>query len=505
MIFTSIKHIKGKKEKTFFIEKVNLYIRFVECNAQQSNQNLDEPSINDCITTEMIKIGLIEGQEDLSLLEKVITKSVYNKLISAISYFLSNRELLMPFLYKFRNETRAQLQKDAMKNGKPTMVDFFCGAGGLSLGCCKAGFRVILANDILEECCETYRFNHPELPANKVVQDDIRLICNNINDYISENVDMVVGGPPCQGFSSANRQRIIDDPRNKLYKYFLKAIAAISPKVVIMENVKGMMSVANQVVEDYGAIKCQQNCIGANYVVAYRLLNSADLGVAQNRVRLIYIAIRADIAKAKNISPDTIFAHIEKQYISHPYILSDALSSIKPLESPREKNCTEVDDELTGKKVDINYYSSTANPYLNLINDGRQNPYIFNHKARYASDVNYRIFFLLKQGEDASSERIKNIMPYAHRLHCFKDKYFRLYDNKPCRTITAHLKMDCLSHIHPTQTRTITPREAARVQSFPDDYLFLGAYLKTYMQIGNAVPVIMAKEIAKIIKQYIID
>ena len=219
MIFTSIKHIKGKKEKTFFIEKVNLYIRFVECNAQQSNQNLDEPSINDCITTEMIKIGLIEGQEDLSLLEKVITKSVYNKLISAISYFLSNRELLMPFLYKFRNETRAQLQKDAMKNGKPTMVDFFCGAGGLSLGCCKAGFRVILANDILEECCETYRFNHPELPANKVVQDDIRLICNNINDYISENVDMVVGGPPCQGFSSANRQRIIDDPRNELFKF----------------------------------------------------------------------------------------------------------------------------------------------------------------------------------------------------------------------------------------------------------------------------------------------
>ena len=93
--------------------------------------------------------------------------------------------------------------------------------------------------------------------------------------------------------------------------------------------------------------------------------------------------------------------------------------------------------------------------------------------------------------------------PYKHRNHIFKDKYFRLKENKPSRTITAHLRMDCLSHIHPTQTRTITPREAARIQSFPDDYFFLGPYLKTYMQIGNAVPPIMAKHIAKVIKKYL--
>ena len=94
-------------------------------------------------------------------------------------------------------------------------------------------------------------------------------------------------------------------------------------------------------------------------------------------------------------------------------------------------------------------------------------------------------------------------MPYKHRNHIFKDKYFRLDETKPSRTITAHLRMDCLSHIHPNQIRTITPREAARIQSFPDDYFFLGPYLKTYMQIGNAVPPIMAKHIAKVIKKYL--
>ena len=94
-------------------------------------------------------------------------------------------------------------------------------------------------------------------------------------------------------------------------------------------------------------------------------------------------------------------------------------------------------------------------------------------------------------------------MPYSHRNHLFKDKYYKLIADKPCRTITAHLQMDCLSHIHPTQARTITPREAARIQSFPDDYVFLGPYLKTYMQIGNAVPPIMARQIAKVIYRYL--
>ena len=164
---------------------------------------------------------------------------------------------------------------------------------------------------------------------------------------------------------------------------------------------------------------------------------------------------------------------------------------------------TEVDDEKTGMKIGINNYDSCGNSYLTSINSGRSLAYTFNHKARYCSDVNYEIFKRLGQGEDATNPKIADIMPYSRRNGIFKDKYFKLYADRPCRTITAHLKMDCLSHIHPYQIRSITPREAARVQSFPDDYLFLGAYLRTYMQIGNAVPVLMAKQIANIIKKYI--
>ena len=173
------------------------------------------------------------------------------------------------------------------------------------------------------------------------------------------------------------------------------------------------------------------------------------------------------------------------------------------MEAPRIRNTNEIDSDTTGKKIDVNIYLGNDNDYLSLINNHRIMPLTFNHKARYVNDINYDIYRLLNPGEDASDEKIADIMPYKNRLHCFKDKYYKLIPEKPSRTITAHLRMDCHSHIHPYQVRAITPREAARCQSFPDDYLFLGAYLKTYMEIGNAVPVLMAKQIAMIIKQYI--
>ena len=204
------------------------------------------------------------------------------------------------------------------------------------------------------------------------------------------------------------------------------------------------------------------------------------------------------------ITPATIFEQIKSACQGNKtYILADALSCIKELDAPRIKNMNEVDDERTGKKVDKNDYCESKNEYLTIINQGRNMPLVFNHKARYVNDINYDIYRLLNPGEDASDEKIAEIMPYKHRLHCFKDKYYKLIPNKPSRTITAHLRMDCHSHIHPWQIRALTPREAARCQSFPDDYLFLGAYLKTYMEIGNAVPVLMSRQIAKVLKKYL--
>ena len=501
MIFEKVTKLTSKEE---FIEKILIYIRLVEVVAEREGINIPTVSVpSEEMIAEMIDMGLIDEQNDIKGLKK-IASVYYLRFLSAVSFYLFHKELYGNQLDKLNNKKRMLLQKQESKSNKPRMVDFFAGAGGLSCGFTQAGFRVCFANDFEDVCVRTYRYNHPELPVNSVLKEDIRKIVDNIDDYVKEDIDVVVGGPPCQSFSSANQRRIIDDPRNELYKYYIEAIKKICPKFVLMENVKGMLSVSNQVVEDYKSIRIEKNGKVYTYDVSYRLLNAMNFGVAQSRERLIYLAIRDDIAYSKHVTPEVLFHEIEKACENNPhYNLQSALECIKPLDAPRIKGMTEVDDEKTGMKIGINDYDSCGNDYLSSINQGRNIQYVFNHKARYCSDVNYEIFRRLEPGEDATNPKIADIMPYARRNNIFKDKYFKLYADRPCRTITAHLKMDCLSHIHPYQIRSLTPREAARVQSFPDDYLFLGAYLKTYMQIGNAVPVLMAKQIANIIKRYI--
>lgn len=501
MIFESIKDIQAKDE---FLEKILIYIRLVETTAERNNLVVPSCNIPSKETIcEISDIGIVEGEEDLKLLKKVLGND-FVRFVSCVQFYVEHQYLFGNLLDKLSNKKRKELQQQVLREHKPTFVDFFAGAGGLSCGFTQAGFRVCFANDFEDVCVRTYRYNHPELPSNKVLKGDIRKIVDNISDYVDEDVDIVVGGPPCQGFSSANQQRIIDDPRNELYKYYIKAVSSILPKFVLMENVKGMLKVANQVVEDYSNIKGKKNGNTYTYKVAYKLLNSADFSVSQSRERLIYIAIRNDVMKEKNITPEDIFKQIESSNKNNPrFLLRDALDAIKPLDAPRIKNTNEIDDAKTGKKIDVNTFEGNENPYLSLINGGRTIPLLYNHKARYVNDINYEIYRLLNQGDDASDPKIKGLMPYENRLHCFKDKYYKLIADKPSRTITAHLRMDCHSHIHPFQIRAITPREAARCQSFPDDYLFLGAYLKTYMQIGNAVPCLMAKGIANIIKKYL--
>lgn len=500
MIFSSIKNTNNKDE---ILEKILVYIRIVEVIAEKNKASIPSASISETIISELQDMGVIDTDEDLPIL-KNIAKDLYARFINCVSFYITNQKIFGNQLDKLNDKKRKQIQDEFKKELRPTFADFFAGAGGLSCGFTQAGFRVCFANDFEDVCVRTYRYNHPEVPVDKVVKDDIRKIVDNVQNYIDEDVDVVVGGPPCQGFSSANQQRIIDDPRNELYKYYIECVKKILPKFVVMENVRGMLKVADQVVEDYESIKEKKNGVTYSYAVSYKLLNSLDFSVAQSRERLIYIAIRNDVAEKKDITPKAIFEEICKANEDKPhYLLRDALEYIKPLDAPRIKNMNEKDDELTGKKIDVNSYSGNESEYLKLINEARCIPVLFNHKARYVNDINYEIYRLLNQGDDASDPKISGIMPYSNRLHCFKDKYFKLVADKPSRTITAHLRMDCHSHIHPYQIRAITPREAARCQSFPDDYLFLGPYLKTYMQIGNAVPCLMAKGIAKVLKKYL--
>jgi DNA (cytosine-5)-methyltransferase 1 len=506
-MFQNISTLKTK-QKSFFVEKANLFVKLMNAFALKNKLKL---SINDFELSdrtierikqlEIFESGSIEEQK---LLISTLKKPLFNEFVSAINFNLIHKREIGDLLDNIDPSKRKALQKKNEKSNKPRIVDFFCGAGGLSLGFVQEGFQIELANDHEDVCIETYKYNHPEIPEKNIIQGDIRKVVDHIKDFLAKDIDIVIGGPPCQGFSSANKQRMIDDPRNELYKYFIKAVEKIAPKFVVMENVRGMLPYAEQVVIDYQNIKAKKKGITYTYETTYKVLVSDDFGVAQKRQRLFFLAVRNDVVKYKKITPSTLFDEIANLASkSKRHVLADAIAFIKPLEAPRVKNLTEIDDEFTGKKVDINRYKGNENHYLKLINENRVIPFVFNHKARFANDINYEIYRKLEQGDDGTNEKIKEIMPYAHRNHLFKDKYFKLISDKPSRTITAHLKMDCHSHIHPTQIRSITPREAARIQSFPDDYLFLGAYLKTYMQIGNAVPPVMAKGIAKVLKNYL--
>ena len=371
----------------------------------------------------------------------------------------------------------------------PTIVDLFCGAGGLSLGFVQEGFKISLANDIEACCIDTYSHNHPETPRKHIVQGDINQVIENIQELLRfKDVDCVVGGPPCQGFSMANRQRLIDDPRNSLYKSYVKVVSIVNPKFFIMENVKGMQSVAHQVIEDFERIGYDVDCM---------VFNAKDFGVPQNRERLIYVGNRIGLS-SKAILKE--ICESAKEYKEHA--LGDALFGLRALHAMRINNATEMDTEESGGKIERDRLQLT-NSYIDLINCGRICEIVYNHKARYNNDRDIEIYSRLDQGDRSDDPKIADIMPYGRRNDIFKDKYFKLEEDKVCKTITAHMKFDCNMYIHPTQARGLTPREAARVQSYPDDYFFRGAYTKTYMQIGNSVPPMLGRAIAKIIKKYL--
>lgn len=365
-------------------------------------------------------------------------------------------------------------------------IDLFAGAGGLSLGLEQAGFDVVFANEINSTCAETYLYNR-NLPKEKMFIGDINNLIKDIDKYQKyfKNVSLVCGGPPCQGFSMANRQRLIDDPRNKLYKSYLEFLSYIMPKFFIMENVKGMANKIDEIMEDF------HNKLGNQYNIEYKILNAKDFGIPQNRERLIVIGNRI------GINSKEIFDEIEKYKVSNKVTLGNAIMDLPKLEPNKLKNNTGFEDDKCGYFEKDYEYKKTK--FYNFINNGRNITKLYNHKSRYNNDRDIKIFGLLPQGCNSLHESIKDIMPYQSRNNIFKDKYFKLSENEICKTITSHMKFDCNMYIHPTQARGLSPREAARVQTFPDDYIFKGPQNSWYMQIGNAVPVKLAEVIGKCI------
>lgn len=370
------------------------------------------------------------------------------------------------------------------------MIDLFAGCGGLSLGMEQAGFTTAFANEINESLFETYLFNR-ELPNDSYFKGDINELNKNLDKYKIKfaDTDLVCGGPPCQGFSMANRQRIIDDPRNNLYKAFLEFLKFVKPKFFVIENVKGMSKKIDEIVENL------TEYLGAEYVFSWSLLNAKNFGLPQNRERFFIIGNRL------NIDVDNLFKEIKANKLNETFVLKDAICDLPELKANNTKNNTKIENKFVGYFE--TEYLNKKSKYADFINNGNKITKLYNHKNRYNNPRDIEIFNLLPQGCNSLHKSIEHIMPYKSRNHIFKDKYYKLNENEVCKTITSHMKFDCNMYIHPNQARGLSPREAARVQTFPDYYVFKGTPNNWYAQIGNAVPVKIAEFIGKEIIKYL--
>lgn len=388
---------------------------------------------------------------------------------------------------------------------KFNVVDLFAGAGGMSVGFQEAGFNILGAVEQDLWASETLKYNFPNC---KVINCDIQTLTDtDINNYFSQKkVDVVIGGPPCQGFSIANRNAgDPKDPRNSLFRYFINAIKVLKPKVFVMENVPNLLNAKTE--EGFLVIDIIKNEIDKLGYSAYiKLLNAQDYGVPQNRKRLIIIGSKKEInepfPKPTFGLKNDLFSYDLKPYRT----VWEAISDLPDIEA-RE-----------GGEV-LNYTKLPENEYQEFVRLGSK--FVYNHKAMNHSK---RIVERFKNMPvRATIEDIPiSLRPRKRGTSEISEKYYsqnnrRMKPDEPCNTITASFYAN---FIHPFKNRNFTAREGARIQSFPDRYRFMGKptvvsnkllkkegrdlerHLSQYNQIGNAVPPLLAKAIAdQLIKQ----
>lgn len=383
--------------------------------------------------------------------------------------------------------------KEERKMSTPTVIDIFGAPGGMSEGFKQAGFKILAAIDNFEWGCRTLECNHPDtLVLNEdVTKVDIPALKNKID---GTGIDVLIGGPPCQGFSLVGRPKIaslngnkpgkLKDPRNKLYKTYFKFVETLKPEFFVMENVQGILSLHNGKVRDDILGICDR----LGYSVDFKVLNAADYGVPQARKRVFFVGNKS--GARENPFPEPTHAakngNKNNSKLKPCVTVSDAISDLPPLEVGEGKE----ELEYTTK--------NTTTPYQKEMR--KSSGFIYSHVARPHNNRDIGIFKLIRKGHKYS-ELPKNLKPY--RCDIFKDKYNVLDSKKPSRTIVAHLSKDGLGFIHPRQNRSITVREAARLQSFPDRFRFMGSRTWQFIQVGNAVPPKLAKAIASHIKNYL--
>lgn len=368
---------------------------------------------------------------------------------------------------------------------RPKAVDLFCGAGGLSLGLTNAGFDVILGVDHDDEALETHRAHHPGLSVNWDLGDDevVQRVAALVRDC---DVTVVAGGPPCQPFSRAGRSMMRDlvrsgrrpahDHRRDLWESFLSIIELSVPPAVIMENVPDMALDRGMVI--LRAMIERLEILG--YSVEERVIETWRYGVPQFRQRLIMVAIRNGI---EFDWPAEVAEHVT---------VKSALSDMPPVEGGwRPSNGDGADPVATGWMP----YGRPESEFQRTMREGisaAESGRLFDHITRPVREDDARAF-----AQMSHDTRYSDLDPELKRYRddIFDDKYKRLNWNGFSRTITAHIAKDGYWYIHPEQDRTLTVREAARLQTFPDRIRFAGPPSAAFRQIGNAVPVRLGEAI----------
>ena len=340
--------------------------------------------------------------------------------------------------------------------GKYACIDLFCGCGGLSLGFERAGIDVLVGIDVWRDAIETFKFNHKK--SKGICADLSVLEPSGIEKELNgREIDVIIGGPPCQGFSVAGK-RIVDDDRNKLYKNFVRFVKYFDPKAFMMENVPNVLSIGGGTVRD-SIIK---DFSELGYKVSFKVMLASDYGVPQNRRRAVFVGL-------KN-GKDFIFP---KPIAGNKVTSSDAISDLP---------------DATVRDGDA-YPNEAKSEYQKLMRMG--SPGLYNHRITIHKEQTKKIISLVPDG--GNYKDLPEELQQTRKVHI---AWTRLDSTKPSFTI------DCghNHHFHYIYNRVPTVRESARIQSFPDSFIFCGCLGSQLRQVGNAVPPLMAAEIAKEIR-----
>jgi DNA (cytosine-5)-methyltransferase 1 len=365
------------------------------------------------------------------------------------------------------------------------IFDLFAGAGGLSYGFfLTKRFHIVGANEILKDAGTAYKLNHTETKV--FIKDICDLTREDIEKEIDgsiEEIDIVMGGPPCQAYSTAGK-RLMSDPRAILFQEYIRILRELNPKIFIFENVKGLLSM--QKGELFKKIIKEFESLG--YKVYFKLLNSADFGVPQQRERVIVVGTklkkRYSFPNPTHYNPEKktdLFSGNLKPYLT----LGEAISDLPSLSNNDKKN---------------QYATPPQNEFQKLMREHVQEE-LTEHLSPKNSEWLMKIMEILPEG-GSPKDLPEELKPKSG----FGNSYCRLWWDKPSTTITRNLGTPSSARcIHPRDPRPLSTREGARLQSFPDNYLFFGSKSSKNLQIGEAVPPLFANAIAESIIKHIED